>query len=193
MKKLEPADIIPNSEYLAVREEFRQRVMAIKEDRRVFVGPYLMFLFENRDTMLYQVQEMMRVENIRDEAAIGHEILTYNKLIPGRGQLSATLLIEIDNPTARSFKLTELLGLDQHVHLLIDNDFQVGAQFDGEQIGGDRLSSVQYLMFTMSEEARAAFLESSNVAVLTTHPACSYRHSLEPHILAALQQDLALE
>ena len=193
MRPLLRSDVLPSSEYIRIRDAYRQRLMAIKNDRRVFVGPYLMFLFENRDTMLYQIQEMLRAENIQDEEAIGHEIRTYNRLVPGRGQLSATLLIEIDNPAARAFKLTELLGLESHVHLLFENDYQVQAEFDGEQIATDRLSSVQYLMFNMSEDARGAFLRSENVAILTTHQACSHRQPLEPQVIRALQQDMALE
>lgn len=191
MKKLDRTMIMDNQSYLGVREEFRRRVMAVKDARRVTVGPYLNFLFENTDTMHYQVQEMMRAEGLTQEAAIEHEIRTYNQLIPEEGELSATLLIEIDDPAARSFKLRELLGLEDHVHLLIDNDFQVQATFEAEQIATDRLSSVQYLRFALSPEAREAMLKSNNIAILTTHPACSHRAPLEPKVIAALQADLA--
>lgn len=179
-----------NPEYEKVRDDFRARVMAIKDARRVAVGPYLNFLFENRDTMHYQIQEMMRVERITEEEAIAHEIKTYNGLIPGAGELSATLLIEIDNPNVRDFKLRELVGLDEQVFLLIDRDYQIQAKFDDMQFNTEKMSSVQYIRFELGEQGAEALKNTDSVEFLTTHPACSYRMSLSARQIAALKEDL---
>ena len=188
MKPIERSDIRTVEEYAGVRDEFRAFVMKAKDRRRVAVGPYLSFLFENRDTMIYQVQEMVRAEGIRDEAAILHEIETYNQLVPGEGELKATLLIEFDDPTVRAVKLTELLGLERHVGIAF-GAHTVPARFDEEQMDSRRLSSVQYLTFSLGD-ALADFLKSGLVEMVTTHPGCSFRQALSEDQLAALREDL---
>jgi hypothetical protein len=85
-----------------LREDRRRRVIALKERRRVEVGPYLSFVFENRETLLFQIQEMCRAERIIDDARIQEEIDVYSALLPGPGELSATLFIEIADKDQRS-------------------------------------------------------------------------------------------
>ena len=191
MKKIERSDILEIDSYEKIRPEFRQRMMGLKEPRRISVGPYLTFIFENTQTMIYQVQEMMRVEKIREESAIHHEIETYNQLVPGENELSATLFLEFDDPTVRRVKLEELVGLEDHTFLLIDRDYQIQAQFDEKQKDERKLSSVQYIKFPLTEKARDAILTSPYVEILTTHPACSYRQALRADQIEALRQDLA--
>jgi hypothetical protein len=93
MKKLEPSDVKNIYEYEKEREEVRRRIIDLKRRRRVQVGEHLCFVFENRETALFQIQEMCRVERIVDEAKIREEVEVYNDLIPGENELSATLLI----------------------------------------------------------------------------------------------------
>lgn len=193
MKKIERSEILSNEEYGKVRESFRQRMMPIKDDRRVLVGDYLCFLFENRDTMIYQVQEMMRVENIREERAIEHEISTYNELVPGPGELAATLLIEFSDELVRRVKLKELVGLQDHVYLMVAGDYMVKAEFDERQMDPDKISSVQYIRFPLGAEATEAFLATDRVELITDHAACSYRQTLNSAQLAALQSDLRVQ
>ncbi|MBX7058535.1 MAG: DUF3501 family protein [Leptospirales bacterium] len=190
MSAIEVSDLIPNSEYLKVRAEYRQRVQAIKDARRVLAGPYLNFLFENKATMLYQVQEMIRAENMQSATAIQHEIDTYNELVPGPNQLKATLLIEIENPQARAFKLKELVGLEGQISMLIDRDFQIQAEYDRRQVDEGKISSVQFLTFNLGAAAAEALMSSGAVEILTTHPACSYRIGLSAPQVAALSDDL---
>ncbi|MBL8018191.1 MAG: DUF3501 family protein [Leptospirales bacterium] len=190
MNKISRNDIVPMADYERIREEFRARAMRVKDSRRIAVGPYLTFLFENRDTMIYQVQEMIRAEGIRGDAAVQHEIDTYNELVPGEFELRATLLIEFDNPVVRAVKLQELVGLEKHVSLVIDRDFVVSAVFDEKQMDPNKLSSVQYIYFPLGQKATEAFLSTSHVEIVTSHPACSYRQSLGPEQLAALKEDL---
>jgi hypothetical protein len=98
--RIERGDVLNFFEYEKVREEMRRRVIALKCARRVAVGPYVSFVFENRDTLLFQIQEMCRVERITDDAKIQAEIDVYGALLPRPGELSATLMIEmvVDHP-----------------------------------------------------------------------------------------------
>src|SRR5947208_16100544 len=97
MKKLSRSDIVSNEQYLKMREETRKKVIALRKLRRIEAGERLSFTFENRETVAYQIQEMMRVEHIADEQKIQHEIDVYNDLIPPAGSLSATMIIAIQD------------------------------------------------------------------------------------------------
>ena len=101
MKKVERAELLGFAEYEPLREHFRQRVIASKRVRRVELGRHMSLVFENHDTVLLQIQEMLRTERISDERAIAHEIDTYNELIPPPGGLCATMFIEYDDPAQR--------------------------------------------------------------------------------------------
>jgi len=191
VKKITRSDIMPTDEYIKGREEYRAQMMKMKDTRRVSVGPYLTFLFETKETMVYQVQEMLRAEGIRDEGAIQHEIDTYNELVPGSHELRATLLIEIDDPVVRKVKLEELVGLENHIALVIDRDYVVSAVFDEKQMDPDKLSSVQYIYFPLGEKATQAFLSTSHVEIVISHPGCSYRQSLSERELSSLKDDLS--
>src|SRR5579863_3251881 len=117
---MQPVDIseIKNiAEYEIERETLRPRVLPLKERRRIRLGEHLTLLFENRETVRYQIQEMMRIERIVRPQDIAHEVATYNELIPAQGELCATLLIEYETPSERDVKLRELLGLEQHLWL----------------------------------------------------------------------------
>ncbi len=190
MTKIQPSDIMPLDQYDRVRDEYRQRIFEIKKARRIGVGEYLTFLFENADTMKYQIQEMARVEQLKDETAVKHEIETYNELVPDPNEITASLLIEINDPAARAFKLRELVGLQDSVSMLVDKDYQIQAEFDDRQITDGKISSVHYLRFPLGEKAADAFLATSDVELLITHPACSYRQPLSPEQLEAMKEDL---
>ena len=116
------------------------------------VASVLTFLFENADTIRYQVQEMMRAERIVKEDAIRHELSTYNELLGGPGELGCTLLIEIPDPEERQQRLSAWLELPWHVYVRVaghegQGDEKVYARFDERQIGEEKLSSVHYLKF----------------------------------------------
>lgn len=113
MKPLTLADVLNLYEYEKVREERRRRIIELKTVRRVAVGRYLSFVFENRDTVWFQIQEMCRVERIVDEARIADELEVYNTLLPGPGELSATMLIEIPDAGQIKTVLDALLGIDR--------------------------------------------------------------------------------
>ena len=120
MEPVKRDEVMDIAQYERIRPDFRGKVLADKERRRVAVGPAFTFLFENRLTVLYQVQEMLRVERIVDEKAIAHEVRTYNELIPPAGGLGATLLLEYTDPAERAVALQQLVGLERHVRLELD-------------------------------------------------------------------------
>lgn len=129
------------------RDSIRDKVMEVKRPRRIHLGEYLTFLFENHETIHYQIQEMVRIEKIVKEADIQHEIDTYNQILGDAGNIGCTLLIEINDKAERDVKLRELMGLPEKIYLVLVNGAKVYAEYDPLQVGEDRLSSVQYLTF----------------------------------------------
>ena len=147
MKRVTRQEILDYVTYEEQREKFRKKIMKIKELRRINVAGVLSFLFENTDTVRYQIQEMIRVERMVKETDILHEIKTYNELLGDSGELGCTLLIEIDDPDERDEKLSQWLELPKHLYLSLEDESRIRASFDERQIGDARLSSVQYIKF----------------------------------------------
>ena len=138
------------------RTEIREAAMAAKELRRVIVGDVLTFLFENHETVRYQVLEMVRTERLVRESDIQHELRTYNELLGAAGRLGCTLMIGIADPEQRDIKLRQWLGLLAHLYALLDDGTKVRARWDERQVGDDRLSSVQFLEFDVAGQAPVA-------------------------------------
>ena len=156
MKRVTRQEILDYVTYEEQRDKFRKKIMKIKELRRINVAGVLSFLFENTDTVRYQIQEMMRVECIVKETDIQHEINTYNELLGDSGELGCTLLIEIDDPNERDEKLTQWLELPKYLYLSLEDETRIMASFDERQIGDARLSSVQYIKFNTGGETPIA-------------------------------------
>ena len=146
MRHVERNELTDYVTYVDNRDSIRTAAMAAKGRRRVQVG-VLTFLFENRDTVRYQVLEMMRVERIVRESDIQHELDTYNELLGGPGELGCTLLIEIEDPATRDKLLRDWLALPSHLYALLEDGTRVRPTYDTAQVGDDRLSSVQFLKF----------------------------------------------
>ena len=147
MELVRREEILDYETYEDQRIEIRERVMKIKQPRRISIGNTLTFLFENKETIRYQIQEMIRVERIVREEDIQHEIDTYNEILGKTGELGCTLLIEIDDPSERDKLLTEWIDLPKNLFLKLEDETKVKADFDHRQIGENRLSSVQYIKF----------------------------------------------
>lgn len=156
MKTVERREILDYVTYEEQRDAIRRGAMKAKDERRVHVGKHLTFLFENHDTVRYQILEMARAERMVREADIAHEIETYNELIGRGGELGCTLLIEIDDPLARADKLARWLALPQHLYAKLEDGTKVRARYDPRQVGESRLSSVQYLKFPVGGNAPVA-------------------------------------
>lgn len=164
------------------REQIRGNVLKIKEPRRIHLGEYFTFLFENKETIRYQILEMVRAERIVKETDIQHEINTYNELLGGKGVLGCTLLIEISSEEERDLKLKEWMGVPDSLYLLGKNGEKVFAIFDQRQVGEKRLSSVQYLKFDTKGEVP--------VTIGVDHPAVRLETSLNSLQQQALLEDL---
>ena len=192
MKLLETSEILDLVEYEKVRDVRRRRVVELKKARRVAVGRYLTFVFENRDTVWFQIQEMVRAERIVDDAKIAEEVEGYNALLPQPGELSATLMIEIEEASAIKPVLDQLLGIDTraYVKLAVGKQMIVGAFEAGHSDEGrGKLSAVHFVRFALPPEARASFA-TSEVALVVEHPNERARTVLSDETKRSLVGDL---
>jgi hypothetical protein len=147
MKPVERNEIVDYVTYEERREAFRADVLKAKAVRRVHVGEYLTLLFENRLTVQYQIQEMIRTERVVKEADIIHEIKTYNELLGAEGELGCTLLIEIEDVNVRAEKLKSWVDLPDNIYLKFEDGDKALARIDERQREEGKLSSVQFLKF----------------------------------------------
>jgi hypothetical protein len=178
--------------YEQSRDELRRRIIDLKKHRRVSVGDRVTLVFENHDTMLFQIQEMVRAERIVDLDKVRDEIEVYNALVPDPGELSATFLIEITESDRIRDDLLSLLGIDEAVRIEIGDRCVVRGQFEAGHSKEDKLSAVQYVRFVFDDAARAAFVGGSEPARLVIdHP--NYRHAatITGAVRASLAEDLA--
>jgi hypothetical protein len=178
-------------EYEKVREAFRREVIALKARRRIPVGDRLSFVFENRQTVLFQIQEMVRAERIVADERVQDEIDVYNELIPGPGELSATLFIEIEDRDRIKPELDRFMGIDsgRHAWLQIGREFAIAGEFEAGHSKEDKLAAVHFVRFTLPEPARRAFAREP-VALVVEHPNYRARTALAPEVRAALLEDL---
>ncbi|MCB0820999.1 MAG: DUF3501 family protein [Bacteroidetes bacterium] len=191
MVKINLSDILDIAAYELNREEFQKSVFPEKKSRRIHLGDNMTLLLENRLTMLYQIQEMCRTERIVKPDAIQHEINTYSKLASDKSALRATILIEYPTSQTRDEMLKKLLGLHEHLFLEFvheENVHRILAKFDMEQIGHDRLSSVQYIEFPLTG-LNEAFLLSDKMSFLVDHPEYNAQAILAVPQMEALKQD----
>jgi hypothetical protein len=194
--KIELSDLKNIAEYEKVRERMRAEVIELKKRRRVHAGENLTLLFENRETVLFQVQEMMRTERIVEDDKIQAELDAYRALLPGQGELSATLFIEIPD----LFKLSQaevratvkrFQGLDRDGVELRVGAHRVKARFEGGQSTEEKMAAVHYLRFPLSGEARAAFADPvTDVRLVVDHPNYQADAVLPPAVRQELLADL---
>lgn len=191
MTPLTQADILPIPAFLAARPGLEREVIRQKEARRVALGPNLTFLFENRVTLRWQIQEMCRVEHIAAPEAVQHEIDTYNALLPRKNELSATLLVEYTDIPERDRMLVALEGLQNHVRLEIDGEEPVRAAFDAEQYNAERVSSVQFVRFLLLPGQVDALCDLRRAAhFVVDHPAYAATAPMSGAARGALVEDL---
>jgi hypothetical protein len=177
--------------YGPIRDDFRNRVIALKRPRRVLVGDRVALVFENRHTLTFQIEEMCRAENLTRDDQIEAELEVYNALMPTETSLSATLFIELAADTDPQQALNELVGLDEHVVLHL-GPHAIRAAFEPGRATGDRISAVQYTRYPLSDEARAALLTPNTpIAVEIDHPAYRHRTACSEELRASLAGDYA--
>lgn len=190
MKPIDRSEILPLGDYEQIRDRFRARIIELKKTRRLKINDDMSLLFENRDTMLLQVQEMLRTERITNEKAIAHEIETYNELVPGDGELSASLFIEIPDQARREEMLVRWCAIEEHIAIEVGGQICRATFEEGRRDRG-RAAAVQYLKFPLTARAAAALRERHPAALLFDHPHLQTQVSLSPAAIASLADDLA--
>ena len=178
--KLERKDLLSLEEYAQQRDGIRQRIIAHKRARTLHIGPNLTLLFEDRETMRYQVQEMLRAERIFEAAGIQDELDAYNPLIPDGSNWKATLLIEFNEVEERREALGKLIGIEDRVWIRVHGHAQVFpvADEDLERETAEKTSSVHFLRFELTSSMVKALKEGEALDAGVDHP--EYTHSVKP-------------
>lgn len=189
MKKIVLDDILGFVAYEKVREEFRREIIDKKKLRRVSVGDKISLVFEDRDTVIFQIQEMLRAERITDLDKIREEIAVYNELIPNPGELSATLFIEIEDQSHLRDDLLKFLGIDEAVSFKVGAE-RVAAQFEEGRAKEDKISAVQYVRFHFDPAARQAFIAGASSELAVDHANYRANQPLSAAVQSSLAQDL---
>ena len=190
-RQLTPADILALDEYEKVRAERRREINAAKQRRRVAVGPFATFYFENFDTMWLQVQEMLRIEKGGD-AQLRDELDAYNPLIPRGRELVATVMFEIDDPVRRERILAQLGGIEDRAFIEIGGERLHGeADPTRENTSPEgKASSVQFIRFRFSDAQIAAFrVAGARVALGFDHPNYAHQAIVPEPVRAVLAED----
>lgn len=193
MNKLLPTDLMSLERYSRERGEFRARIIAHKKHRQLSVGPNTMWLFEDRLTVQYQVQEMLRTERIFEAEGIAEELEAYNPLIPDGRNWKATLLIEFPDPDVRKVQLEKLRGIEDRCFVQVagcDRLFAI-ADEDLERENETKTSAVHFLRFELTETMAKALKGGASLGVGVDHP--NYQHvivAVEEHVRSALLADL---
>jgi len=193
MDKLTASDLLSLERYSRERPEFRARVIAHKKNRQLNVGPNTMWLFEDRLTVQYQVQEMLRTERIFEAEGIAEELAAYNPLIPDGRNWKATLLIEFPDPEVRKVQLEKLRGIEDRCYVQVagcERLFAI-ADEDLERENETKTSAVHFLRFELTEAMAAALKGCASLGVGVDHP--NYPHAIvavEEHVRSALLADL---
>jgi len=193
MRKITPADILPDADYAAQRAELRAGAIAEKKNRRMEVGPYATFYFENYQSMWLQVQEMLRIEKGGAEQVAG-ELEAYNPLIPQGSELIATVMIEIEDAARRERELRRLGHIEDSAFLEIGGERIKGTPTDYEDrtTADGKTSSVHWLRFVFTTAQIAAFKSGSGRVVLGfTHENYGHMAVLPEAVRAALAKDFA--
>ena len=194
MKKLDESDLLSLERYSRERPDFRARVIAHKKNRQLNVGPNTMWLFEDRLTVQYQVQEMLRTERIFEAEGIAEELAAYNPLIPDGRNWKATLLIEYTDPEVRRVQLEKLRGIEDRCWVQVAGCQRLLAIADEdlERENETKTSAVHFLRFELDEAMIVALRGGATLAVGVDHP--NYRHEIAAvpdQVRGSLLSDLA--
>ncbi|MGD8322880.1 MAG: DUF3501 family protein [Gammaproteobacteria bacterium] len=189
--KLEVSDLLSLEQYHNERTQFRARVLDHKRNRQVAVGPNATLYFEDRLTIQYQVQEMLRIERIFETEAIEEELAAYNPLIPDGTNLKATFMIEYPDIEERRAALQRLRDIEHAVYMQVDELPRTTAVADEdlERTDAGKTSAVHFLRFEFSAEQIAALHGGVALRAGIDHPAYSYETALSDNIRAALVAD----
>lgn len=194
MNKLSAADLLSLEEYHRSRAEFRARVLDHKKRRQVPIGPNATLYFEDRLTIQYQIQEMLRIERIFEPEGISEELQAYNPLIPDGTNLKATFMVEFPDAEIRRDALARLVGVEDHVWLQAAGHAPCYAIADEdlERSTAEKTSAVHFLRFEFPMAARSALMTGADLAAGIDHPEYSYRvEAVAAEVRDTLSKDFA--
>ena len=192
MDKLTREDLFSLEQYAEQRADFRARVLQHKKSRRVDVGPNLSLYFEDRLTIQYQVQEMLRIEKIFEAAGIEEELTVYNALIPDGGNLKCTAMLEFADEVIRRKRLAELVGIEHEVWAQVDGHDKIFviSNEDLERSTEEKTSAVHFMRFELSTEMINALRSGARLSFGTDHAGYPYETDVSAETREALLKDL---
>lgn len=186
------SDLMGLEQYAEQRDEFRRKVIAHKKHRRVGIGPHLFLYFEDRLTIQYQIQEMLRIEKIFEAEGIQEELDTYNPLIPDGSNLKATAMLEYQDVAERKQQLALLRGVEDLVWLQVDGFDRVYAisNEDLERSNAEKTSAVHFMRFELEPGMKTALRDGATLTVGSSHESYIYKNTLPDDNRLALLEDL---
>jgi len=193
MDKLSREDLYSLEQYAEQRAAIRARLMELKKNRRLAIGSNLSLYFENRLTIQYQVQEMLRIEKIFEAEGIQEELDTYNPLIPDGSNLKCTAMLEFGDVTVRRERLAQLVGIEHMVWLQVEGHVKVFtiANEDLERSTAEKTSAVHFMRFELTEDMKDALRSGAGLTFGSDHPSYPYTGEVSAETRRALVEDLA--
>lgn len=194
MNKISREDLFSLEQYAEARSAFREKVLEHKKNRRLDLGTNAALYFEDRLTMQYQIQEMLRIEKTFEEEGIQDELDVYTPLVPDGTNLKATMMIEYDDPEVRKKELAKLRGIEDRVYIQVDGFDKVYAIADEdlERENEEKTSSVHFLRFEFAAPMIGALKKGAALAVGIDHAAYNVRvDEVAPNVQGALVKDFA--
>ena len=190
---LKRQDLLTLEEYAEKRVAIRKDTINIKKDREVIIGEHVRLLFENKQTVQYQIQEMLRIEKIFEASGIQEELDVYNSLIPEGSNLKATMMIEYEDVDERTKALSNLIGVERSIYFKVGNHQKVFAicNEDLERETEVKTSAVHFMRFEFNEAMIADFITGLEVTVGADHPNYDFKMTLESRTQNALNQDFS--
>ena len=192
MHKLVINDLMNIIEYEKVRNEYREELMLYKKNRRISLGPNITITFENRRTMTFQIQEIMRAERLVHDENIQEEIDVYNSLLPQKNSLSATLFIEVTEERKIKPILNQFIGLTEGDTLFLEiGGKKIFAEFEAGREESDKISSVHYVQFSIKQELIPFFKNDEDIKLKIDYKEYSHSQLLSSDFKLSLFNDLA--
>jgi len=191
LRQIQKQDLLPQDSYAKNRKQLRKKLLEFKKNRRIPLGPHATFYFENFETMLGQIQEMLHIEKGGDEQ-LKDELNAYNPLIPKGKELIATLMFEIDNPTLRTNFLNKVGGIEEKVYMQIGREkIEAISETDVDRTSAEgKASSVQFIHFNFSEEQILKFKDlNTQVIIGINHSLYSYTVEIPKDTKSSLMKD----
>ncbi|USH02677.1 DUF3501 family protein [Grimontia kaedaensis] len=192
MEKLTADDLMTLEDYARARAQFRHQIMEHKKHRFVKLGDHARLIFENRQTIQYQIQEMLRIERIFEPEGIAEELDAYNPLIPDGCNLKATMMIEYADPDIRKVELAKLIGVENKVWLRVGNDAKVYpiCDEDLERDNDEKTSSVHFMRFELTPSMISALKRGETLTAGADHSALTIEVNVADDVRTELSEDL---